>query len=238
MTSKKYQAIKNYLVEKIDSGELPPGAKVTSENKLAAQFSVSRMTARKALEDLSESGLLYRTQGLGTFVSDSRPMSSMLSIRNIAEEISERGHNCTTQVIKLEQVVANEEQANLLGLKPKSKVFHSVLVFFENELAIQLEERFVNPVLAPDYLKQNFAVTTPYEHLTQVAPLTEADHIVEAIVARSENELGLAKRLTVSVNEPCLKVSRRTYSKQGVVSYAKLIYPGSRYRLGGHIQVN
>lgn len=238
MTSKKYQAIKNFLIDQIDRGDLAPGAKVASENQLAAQFSVSRMTARKALEGLAETGLLYRTQGLGTFVSDSRPMSSMLTIRNIAEEITERGHQFRTEIVALNCVVANQEQANLLGLKPSTHVFHSILVFFENDLAIQLEERYVNPNLAPDYLTQNYLATTPYEYLTRAAPLTQADHVVEAITARSESALGVAKRLHVSVNEPCLKVSRRTYSKHGVVSFAKLIYPGSRYRLGGHIQVN
>jgi len=237
-TGKKYQAIKNHLVEQIDQGVLKPGAKVASENQLARRFSVSRMTARKALQDLADTGLLYRTQGLGTFVSDKRPMSSMLTIRNIAEEIAERGHKCTCQIVALKQVLANQEQANVLGLQAGAGVFYSVLVFFENEVAIQLEERFVNTSLAPDYLEQDYCHSTPYEYLSRAAPLTEADHIVEAVIARSESELNVAKYLNISVSEPCLKVSRRTYSKQGVVSFATLIYPGSRYRLGGHIQVN
>ena len=234
MAQPRYAQIKSHLLQQIEHGELQPGCKVASENQLAEQFGVSRMTARRALDELSEAGFLLRSQGLGTFVADSRPMSSMLQIRNIADEIRERGHQCQIEVVTLEQVEANEQQAYWLGLQHPARVFHSVLVFFENGRAIQYEDRYVNPQLVPEYVQQDFSCITPNEYLSQVAPLTEADHIVEALLPTPD----IAQQLAIAESQPCLNITRRTFSKAGIVSFASLIHPGDRYRLGGHIHVS
>ena len=233
MAKPRYEYIKSELLNAIEQGALLPGAQVPSENQLAEQYSVSRMTARRALEELSDAGFLMRSQGLGTFVADARPMSSMLEIRNIADDIRDRGHECDVKVLTLAAVTASEKHAQWLGLKQPTDVFHSVIVYFENGLAVQYEDRYINPELVPDYLQQNFQLTTPNEYLSQVAPLTEADHIVEAVIANDT----IASELNISATQPCLKVTRRTFSGAGIVSVAELFHPGDRYRLGGHIQV-
>ncbi len=152
MLQPRYQAIKDHLLDQIEKGVLVPGTKVASENQLSEQFNVSRMTARRALNELSEAGFLFRSQGLGTFIADSRPMSSMLEIRNIADEINQRGHQCTQNVLSQEVIQANAQQANWLGVPDLSEIFHSCIIHYENDVAIQYEDRFVNPRLAPDYL--------------------------------------------------------------------------------------
>ncbi|MGJ8453698.1 GntR family transcriptional regulator [Pseudothermotoga sp. U03pept] len=64
-----YILIMDYIKAKILSKELRPGDKVPSENELARMFNVSRLTARKALENLEYEGIVTRIQGLGTFVA-------------------------------------------------------------------------------------------------------------------------------------------------------------------------
>ena len=162
-----------------------PGDKVASENQLADLHQVSRMTARKALSELVQEGFLMRSQGLGTFVSDHRPMSSMLTIKRIDLEVTQRGHEYSNQVLSVEAIAASEQQAAWLGLKSGRQIFHSKIIHLENNLPIQLEDRLVNPQWATDYLQQDFQHITTSQYLNQVAPLTEADHIVEAIMADS-----------------------------------------------------
>ena len=96
---------------------------------------------------------------------------------------------------------------------------------------IQLEQRYVNSTLVPNYLKQNFARITPHEYLSAKAPLTEATHEVEAMLATEQ----ICDLLRIDKNTPCLQVKRRTWSSQGVVSLAILTSPGNKYRLGGHL---
>ncbi len=227
----RFAQIKAALTEQIETSVLKPGDKVASENELAEQFGVSRMTARRALTELVDEGILIRTQGLGTFVSDHRPMSSMLTIRSINDEIKQRGHSYTNKVIQQCSVNADETQAVWLGVEVGTSIYHTQVTHFENGLAVQLESRYVNPAFAPHYLAQDFTNTTANQYLSQVAPLTQADHIVEAVMA-TEFE---SQALSVEANQPCLKVSRRTFSAKGIVSYAILLHPGNRYRMGGHL---
>lgn len=227
----RFAKIKAIITEQIETGEIRPGDQVASENELAQRYQVSRMTARRALTELVDEGILMRTQGIGTFVSDHRPMSSMLTIRSINDEIQQRGHAYSNKVLQQKTLRASETQAAWLGVAVDSEVFHIRIVHYENAQPVQLEDRVINPLLAPEFLKQDFNRITANQYLSKVAPLTEADHIVEAVLPQdSETEL-----LAIESHQPCLQVCRRTYSAKGIVSYARLLHPGNRYRLGGHL---
>ncbi|OUR78755.1 histidine utilization repressor [Colwellia psychrerythraea] len=228
----KYTIIKQYICEHIESGEWPQNAKVPSENELTQQFDVSRMTARRALQELTEQGILVRSQGAGTFVATFKSQSSLLEIRNISDEISDRGHQHKAKQLVLRSIAVTDEIAILLNLKNNEDVFYSEILHYENDDAIQLEQRFVNISLVPDYLLQNFTIITPHEYLSSVAPLTEATHEIEAILASDE----ICQQLDIQPTTPCLQVKRRTWSKQGVVSVAILTSPGDKYRLGSHLK--
>ncbi|RHW77831.1 histidine utilization repressor [Colwellia sp. RSH04] len=227
----KYTIIKQYICENIESGNWPQHSKVPSENELTLQFDVSRMTARRALQELTEQGILVRSQGAGTFVATFKSQSSLLEIRNISDEINERGHQHRAQQLMLKAVSVSEEVAILLNLKNKEHVYYSQVLHFENDQPIQLEQRYVNAALVPDYLLQTFTKTTPHEYLSSVAPLTEATHEVEAVLATED----ICQLLDIDTSAPCLQVKRRTWSKQGIVSLAILTSPGSKYRLGSHL---
>ncbi|MCV2883750.1 histidine utilization repressor [Aestuariibacter sp. AA17] len=227
----RFTQIKSAIMEQIEQNEMKSGDQVPSENQLAEQFGVSRMTARRALTELVDEGILMRSQGLGTFVSDHRPMSSMLAIKSINEEIRQRGHRYHCDVIHKAAVTGSEQACSWLGVPAQTTLFHTLIVHFENAQPVQLESRWVNPQFAPDYLKQDFNSVTANQYLSAIAPLTQADHIVEATLPDSES----ASLLNISTRQPCLKVSRRTFSAKGIVSYANLLHPGNRYRLGGHL---
>ena len=227
----KYIVIKQHICQKIESGQWPQHFKVPSENELTQQFDVSRMTARRALQDLTEQGILVRTQGSGTFVATFKSQSSLLEIRNISDEIYERGHKHHAKQLVLKSIAVTEEIAILLNLKNNEHVFFSQLLHFENDQPIQLEQRYVNAELVPEYLLQNFTETTPHEYLSDVAPLTEATHEIEAILAAND----ICQLLKISNSEPCLQVKRRTWSSKGVVTLAILTSPGKKYRLGNHL---
>ncbi|RUO73623.1 histidine utilization repressor [Idiomarina seosinensis] len=227
----KFSSIKQHIYQKIESGEWPENHPVSSENALAQQFSVSRMTARRALQELADEGLVIRTQGSGTFVAPIKSQTSFMAIRNIADEIRSRGNDYRAKVHHLRVQDASSQVAEALALAPGSTVLHSTITHYENDVPVQLEERYVNPELVPDYLKQDFTKVTPHEYLCVVTPLTEASHQIEAIMPITS----VCQFLSVDRHEPCLRIIRRTWSSGGVVSYALLTHPGSRFKLGGHL---
>jgi GntR family histidine utilization transcriptional repressor len=231
MRTPKFSRIKQFICDQIESGNWPEHEKVPSENELAEQFSVSRMTARRALQELTEQNILVRSQGAGTFVAPFKSQSSLLEIKNIADEIKQRGHEHSARLLQLIKLPASKDIAIQLNVALGDTVYFSHILHLENKQPIQLEARYVNPALVPQYLIQDFTQQTPHEYLSKEAPLTEATHEVEAVLPTKQQ----AELLAIAPSQPCLQVKRRTWSTQGVVSFAILTSPGHKYRLGGHL---
>ncbi len=223
----RYKAIKAFLLEAIRARTYGPNDRVPTEMELAARFEVSRMTANKAINELVAEGVLIRHQGLGTFVADIQAESSLLELRNIADEIRDRHHVYSSSLHRLEAVRVDALTAMRLGIPVGSSAYHSLIVHKENGTPIQLEDRYVNAQVAPDYLHQDFSRITPNQYLCEAFPLSEIEHVVEAILP-DEDEAAL---LALAPGEPCLQLNRRTWSGGRLISCARLIHPGSRYRL-------
>lgn len=226
-----YQRIKRMIADRIAAGTWNAGDRISSEAELVKAFGVSRMTINRALRELTLEGVLTRVQGVGTFVATAKPQAALFEVRNIAEEIAERGHQHRAEVISLKAEPAPEEIAATFGVRPGTKVFHSLLLHRENELPVQIEDRYVDPRHAAAYLEQDFTRQTPYVYLTAIAPISEAEHIIEAVLPNATER----KLLKIDAQEPCLQLTRRTWSAGKPVSHVRLVYPGSRYRLSGRI---
>ena len=107
----RYQQLKDMIVARISSGELRSHDRVPSENELVELMNVSRMTANRALRELTDEGYVERVAGRGTFVADFRSRSHVLEVQNIADEISRRGHTHSSEVIKHSRQRARGEVA-------------------------------------------------------------------------------------------------------------------------------
>lgn len=227
-----YQRVKQAIISQIRAGEWKARQRVPSESELVSELGVSRMTINRALRELTAEGYLLRMQGVGTFVAEMKGYTAMLEVHNIADEIAQRGHQHRCQILTLAQGRADPEQAALLGMRTGQPLFHSLMVHYENDLPVQLEDRLVNPQMAPDYLQQDYHSVTPYTYLMRVAPLTAGEHIVEAVLPDARQR----KHLALEEHEPCLLIRRQTWSDNKIVTYARLLYPGSRYKLLGRFK--
>jgi len=222
-----YHMVKRHVRSKIESGEWKPNDRLPSEVDLVAQLGVSRMTVHRALRELTTSGVLFRISGVGTFVSDEVPASVPLALRDISAEIAAHGGVHSAEVVKLEKIAAEGEVARALEVKPGTKIFHSLIVHRENEKEVQLEERHILPVYAPEYLKADFTRETTFQHLWKNSKPTLMEQFVYAVSADDT----ISKLLSVGKNEPCLLLVRRTWVGETVATYGRFYYPGSRYRL-------
>ncbi len=224
-----YARVKHMITQQIQNGTWPPHHRVPSESELVTQLGFSRMTINRALREMTADGLLVRMQGVGTFVAEPKSQSALFEVHNIADEIAARGHRHSCKVVLLNEEAAGAERALALDLREGQRVFHSIIVHYENDIAVQIEDRYVNALVAPNYLQQDFLVQTPYAYLNAVAPLTEGEHVVEAILAEPQE----CELLQIPEGEPCLMIRRRTWSGRQAVTAARLIHPGSRHRLEG-----
>jgi GntR family histidine utilization transcriptional repressor len=226
----RYQQLKDLIIAQISTGELQPSDRVPSENELVEAMSVSRMTANRALRELNDEGYVERIAGRGTYVSDFRSQSHLLEVQNIADEIAERGRTHSSKVVRQSKQHARGEIAKALHVEQGTDVCHLLLVHFENNVPVQVEDRHVLTSFAPDCLQQDFERVTPSAYLTSVAPLQEAEQVVRATMPNG----AVRQHLDMDEGEPSLVVIRRTWSKGQPVTFARLHHPGSRYELTGH----
>lgn len=224
-----YKRLKDLITEQASSGRWTEGELLPSEAQLVHALGLSRMTINRALRELSSEGLVVRLAGVGTFIAERKGSSALFEVRNIAEEVTRRGHRHRTDVVSVRAEPADLRVQHLFDIPEGQPVFHSVVVHFEDDKAIQLEDRHVNPVLAPDYLRQDFTEQTPNTYLSEIAPLGKGEHVVEAVLGTAVD----CALLDIDGSEPCLLIHRRTWSQDRLVSVARLLHPGSRYRLAG-----
>ncbi len=227
-----YLQVKRHILDNIGSGKWGAAARVPSENDIVRSFGVSRMTANRALRELRDEGVLVRIAGVGSFVADQHARAHPLEIRGIADEIRDRGHVHRAETVALERIRAAAELAEDFGIAARSELYCSLIVHFENDRPIQLEDRYVLPKLAPDYLNLDFSRTTPHDYLIKVAPLQEAEHLLRAEMPDARTR----KLLEMKRDEPCLVVIRRTWTAGQIASIVRLYYPASRYELSGRFR--
>ncbi len=226
-----FQRIKDYLTSEIAAGRWKEGDVVPSEQALVRQFGVSRMTVNRAVRELTAEHVLTRRQGSGTFVAPQKVQATLVEIRSIADEIRARGHRHRSSLQLLEKARATDYLALQFELPAGELLFHSVIVHFENDIPIQVEDRWVNPSCAPDYLLQDFAVLTPNEYLVQAAPLQGATYSIEALQPPRD----IADMLAIEPRQCCLVLRRRTRSLGRVASVVTMWHPGQLYQFAGSV---
>jgi GntR family histidine utilization transcriptional repressor len=224
-----YEKIKRSVVRDIESRILNPGDKIPSETQLAKAFNASRMTANRALKELTEENRILRVQGVGTFVAEPKPEASLLEIKSIAREISDWGGAHSCEILLLREERLSREIAVKMDLVEGDRIFHSIILHRDRGMGIQYSERYINPAVAPLYLEQDFTKTTPSDYLLNVAPIQEAEHIIEALNVNTT----IQQYLKIGREDACLSLTRRTWSFDRVATYSKIISPGSRYKLKG-----
>lgn len=222
-----YEQIKQHVLRRIATGELRPGEKIASENQLAAELGTSRLTANRALRELTASGVLQRIAGVGTFVAPPKGASTFVLVHNIADEIRNNGEVLSIRVIRLERVTIGPELAGHFMLPLQSTLFHSVLIYSANGLPIQLEDRYVSPDFAPNYLDQLFETNSTTDYLQHIAVASRTENRVSAALPAPEE----ADFLGIQNTQPCLVVERKTWVGSAVTTYTRFVHPGHRHSL-------
>jgi len=227
-----FKEIKDFIKQQIAEKKYLPDEKIPTEMELSKLFNTSRPTVNKALSELVIEGVVVRFPRSGTFVTHQKAQTSILDLRNIADEIKQRGNTYSNELLCLEEVKANEHIAQVLNVVKDQKIFVSQMIHKENDVPVRFDIRYIKPSIAPEYIKQDFKNITPSEYLQKNCPVETVDNTIEATLVKES----IQNFLDIEKEEPCLLISRVVKSNNETASYSKLYYPSSRYKLNSTIQ--
>lgn len=223
----RYLVIKQYLLDRMRSGELVAGNKTESENALAERFGVSRLTVQRAVRELVAEGRLTRVQGSGTFVA-ARPQGfSLFEVVDLAEEIRHQGGEPHTEVLIQRQLVPEANVCKLLELEPGEPAFEAVLLQRNGSTPIAIEDRYARCEVFPDFLQRDFTQESLYEYFARHTTLGTLETTLSAIMPYPLT----CKRLGLSGGDPCLFLERRNRINGRVVTLSRFTFAGSRFNL-------
>lgn len=205
-SSPLYLQITEYFINKIRAGSFKPGDKLPSEELLAEQLGVSRMTVNKALRDLTINGLVTRIPGSGTFVNPIRYEGNASDFSGFMDYMNERGFTCKSEVIKQALCVPVKHVADILQLNPDDKVYEISRLRYVNNLPIVLQTAYIDAKKIPNLLNSDFTVDSLYHRIYDISGhrIASAVDRIEAIPCPAH----LAKKLQVKTNFPLLYITR------------------------------
>src|ERR1700753_4097106 len=117
-----YATIEETIAAEIAQGEYRPGDQLPTEDALLERFQVSRITVRRAIQNLVSRGLLEIRRGLGTFVLAPRIEAELVKLTGFVEDMNAAGRKASAQVIAQKVVSAPAQVAERLRLTKGTKV--------------------------------------------------------------------------------------------------------------------
>ncbi len=224
MTQPRYLQIKTKILHEIQTGELQPDDRISSEHQLCKQFHVSRLTVQRAIRELVSHGLLRRVQGSGTFVTNFTRQFSLIEVRDVVEEIRRLGGEATTEVLLHRRCTPHEDVQKLLEIEPGTEAFHVALVQSMDGEPVAYEERFGVVDVYWDFLDQDFSKRSVFDYLASRSVLEDIENVVSAVLADKR----MATMLEIDPAEPCVRVQRRNWYKGQCVTLTRITYAGTR----------
>lgn len=226
-----YEQVKDRIIAGIRSGEWGVGERLPSELQIVKQLGISKMTVNRAYRELAAEGLIIRVPAKGSFVASHRNQALLFELRDMADDIRALGGRYGCRIVTLERTVVPREIADY-DLREMSEVFHSVILHERDGVPMQIEERWVNPVLFPEYVTTDFTEISSFRYLRRVL-VTEMEHEITAVLPTPAEQA----LLSISATEPCLKLTRRTWSNRQYLARSHMTSPGCRYAIRNQFKV-
>lgn len=198
----KYYILKKNIIDMIDSEEYRENDLIPSERDLIAKYGVSRITVRKAIDDLVNEGYLYRVQGKGTYVKGDKFEQDLFQLTSCTEEINKMGMVPTKKIIDSKIIFADKLRQRRLQLDEGDKVFYLKRVYYADGEPLNLTTAYLPYKLFPGIEKYDFNKESIYKVLEEnyEVKIAKATRTLEAVIAHEE----VSEYLNMQENTPIL----------------------------------
>lgn len=223
-----YYQVKESLLEKITNNYFEVGSLIPSETELQKTYNVSRITVRRAIQELVKEGYLTTQQGKGTFVSKPKASQELNLISSWAETMIELGMQPHTENVSFTEEIAPTNVAKKLNLEKDEKVFKLYRIRYVNNEPICLMTNYLVPSIMPGLNEKGLIGESLYETLEKEYNI-QLSRGVETVEAKIANEKE-ASLLDVKKGAPLLYATRITYDdEERPIEVVITITRGDRY---------
>ncbi len=221
-----YLKLRQSLEEAIQSGRLNHGDALPPERDLAEYANISRVTVRKAVDDLVRDGLLVRRHGSGTFVVKplARVQQSLSRLTSFTEDMARRGLTTRAQWIERGLFAASPDEMMTLGLAADALVARLGRLRIADDMPLAIERASISAEFLPDPMR---VATSLYAELdkTRARPVRAVQRISACGLRDSD-----AAMLGVPSGSASLSIERISYLASGrVVEFTRSLYRGDAY---------
>ena len=224
-----YGEIEEAIATEIAQGEYRPGDQLPNEDALLQRFQVSRITVRRAIQNLVNRGLLEIRRGLGTFVLPPRIEAELTKLTGFVEDMNAAQRRATARVISKSIVVASARVAERLQLAKGTKVMQVRRVRLADGMPISFDETYLPLALGKRIVQEDLRLHPIFTLLEEEygVPLVEADYELEAVSATET----VAHALRVKLGSPIFQIERTSMTLNNLpVDYEVLSYRGDLVR--------
>ena len=223
-----YYQLVTILTRKIMSGEFGVGVLLPSENALAQEYQVSRITVRQALSSLESDGFIIRKRGKGTFVAETPLIVEPAKLTGSIEDLVSMGIRTSTKVIDFSLTQVAKEITNKLGLPEGTQVVRIERLRLAKGNPFSYILNYL-PATVGEKIKPDDLLTKPLLRIMEDdlgVNLANAIQRIEADIADSY----VALLLKVRVGDPLLKIERTVFdSHRRAVQHTSVLYRADRY---------
>lgn len=208
----KYEKIKQALGEQIRSGKLAPGTELPSETELLDTFQVSRITVRRAMDELYREGYIEKKQGKRAFVRKTAKTQELTTISSYTEEILRLGMTPSRKVICAQLRLCTPEEGRLLFLDKADPVFYLERIVCADEQPFCYTQTTLPYSLFRDIETYDFSSSSLYSIIetSYHIKICSSTLKLKAVAARRE----VAHYLDIAAGSPLLYSSAITYGKK------------------------
>lgn len=224
-----YEQIKEYILLQIRTGEYVQGDRIPSERALSERLHVSRLTVKKALDELVQAGHLSVQIGKGTYVNQRKFDLQLETLTSFTEEMTQRGKRASSRLVTADYRPVSPADARMLLIADGEPVVYIVRLRLADDIPMAIECAQVLASCCPNILeKHDFSRESLYDVLQREygVRLIRAEQSIEA--RRSVTEESML--LEIAPNDPILEITRVTHNTSGQrIEYTRSAYCGSRY---------
>lgn len=229
-----YLQLREHIAEAIRSGRLQPGDALPSERDLADLSGMSRITVRKAVQDLVREGLVVQRQGSGTSVSQhlNKVEQSLTRLTSFSEDMALRGKTVRTQWLERGLYTPDLNETVTLGLKPHSQVARISRLRIADDQPLAIERAAISTDHLPDPEKIG---TSLYAHLDSCGfrPVRAIQRITAVNLSPGDASL-----LDMEPGAAGLNIERISYLAEGqVVEFTQSKYRGDAYEFIAELEI-